>query len=121
MLEFSARHALQGESRGVDLAQDLGMPIRLHGIRPSLDRAHAQHRRNRRIQSLQVVNKGGGLTRRNIEQRAALLRLLPPIQSPRRIRVLLAKQLRPSRTDKLVRTDAREEPLMKLGYQPVAP
>ena len=88
VLEFSARHAFQGESRGIDPAQDLGVPIRLHGIGPALDRAHREYRGNRRVQALHVVHEGCGLARRNIKQHAALLRLLPPIQIPGGLRLV---------------------------------
>src|SRR5258708_19553116 len=96
------------------------MPIRLHGIRPSLDRADAQDRRNRSVQGLHVIDIGRRLARRDVEQRAALLRLLPPIQRARGARVLVAKQLRPSRAENLVRADALNEPFMQLLHQTIA-
>ncbi len=119
MFEFAARHAFQRQAGGIDLAQDFRMPVRLHCVGPSLDRADAQDRGNRRIQGFRVVDVGGRFTLRDIEQHAALLRLFPPIQGAC-VERLCREHLRPSGAQNLVRADALNEPFVQLLHQPIA-
>ena len=120
VLELALRHALEHQARRMKAAQDLRVPVGLHGVGPAVDRLDRAARRAPPRQACR-----GRTRRRRIRaprSRAAARRLcgsLPPV-ARRRGAAASAEQLLPGGSEHLVRADALNQPLVQLMHQPVA-